>query len=917
MFGGKLSKSNVFRKIYSIGFEMETGTLVKLAGHAPDEMFKDVFDFTLFNSDLNPSFASVLSDEYTEEDAMRNLELSRAFFESGSKDEEKIKEMLLLKSDSIKRLEPCDMPVIVSKNSAPRIDRNITFQVCNDRTNTLMSRYIQAYAGCKDMKDHADDQDFIPYSNLYEIDAYATDKNNKRIKQDGEYSKVGSYNVEFAYKEPDEVRECSEFSVVEWVITHYKPAEQRDIIWNALMKSFKILHNHLDKFTLKYDTDFIVSVNKADPDDPENIISYQKVLNIMANKRDKSGDFIIKNGKPVKSKVKFTLYNAPNTSLYYYRIGENPSLDEVGGRVQMTFTTHITDLPVVLNTLATNIKLTDGHSALQPFIRAAGILLKKYNKKSAVGDRIMFDKSEKRRTSKLGSVPRSKKSIEFLTYMALILYKINAYITQYTLNKWKVEEKEEIKKHYFKDYLTINCRHSNYDIYVALRKMIYDNFSDAFAGIDNEHEISQQITNIMIKLFVQGRDVFKFMYDELFYPKEADKSIDEEASGNIFGKYAEVYNVPATDIERITDPAFQPTESDPHFGDPLYSLASYFACFETGRVKQSNGSARESLGEKMAESANKPSSRKSASPEVKMAGEEKVGEGMVGEGMVGEGMVGEGMVGEGMVGEGMMGEGVMGEEDEYDREYDWFSYAMLENQSTKMPYRNGIIFIEMRGFYRSLCKEALTRTVNSIARGVFDMQPEGDIKTMMAKIKAEIENVDKYENDLEKVYKIHLIEELFKRYDYNELFNNRTLISTTKLLVAEYEKGIDGILTFIDNDILKEKTGKTGKTDIVLPPAPMGIILPPAPPASKLNATRKRKASSASSASSSKRSTQSMRSRRNVNDFSNINTLIPHNAVGSISSASASPSPLVKRTKRSAIVPTNYDIYGVEDAMEE
>lgn len=865
MFGGKLSKSNIFRKIYSIGFEMETGTLIKLTGHQPEENFKDVFNLTLFNSDLNPSFASVLN-EVTEEEA---IDLSE--------------------SDKMKRVEPCDVPVIVNKNGVDVIDKNITFQVCNDRTNTLMSRYIQAYAGCKDMGDHANDDDFIPYSNLYEIDAYAINKYNKRIKENGEYSKVASYNVEFAYKEPDEIRECSEFSVVEWVITHYKPAEQRDIIWNALMKSFKLLHNHLDQFTIKYDTDFVVSVNKIDKDDPENIISDQTVLNILASKRDKYGNVITgKSGKPLKSRVKFTLYNAPDPSgkglspLHYYRIGQNPSLDEVGGKVQMTFTTNITDLPVVLSTLSDNINLADRKSRgpLYPFIQAAGVLLSKYNKKSNPEERITFSKlgksdilgqssqssqSGKRKTVKSGSDLRRKKSIEFITYMALILYKINAYVTQYMLNKWAHEEKENVKKHYFKDYLTINCRHSNYEIYIALRKMIYENFKEAFglAGIVSEEDISKEITNIVIKLFVRKEYIFSFIYNELFYPTVSNNVVNQELSGNIFGKYAEAYSATATDVFRVTDPTFQPDETDPHFGDPLYSLASYFMFFEKGRLRHEE-STKEALSGKMVEETSQA-----------------------------------------LVGEKMEGD------NEDDREYDWFSYARLEGQSTKMPYKNGVVFIEMRGFYRSLCKEANIRLIKSISKGVFGIQPQGDVNTMVSKIKSEIEDVEKYKDDFDKSYKIHLIEELFKRYDYNQLLDNRTLISTTRLLVAEYENGINGILTFIDNEIMKSDALQKG------------VVLPPAPPISKKNVTKRKRmpspvVASAASVKSSKRT------RRNVNDFSNINVMIPTYTVPLPESSTTSPvnttdsSPLfVKRTKRSAIVPTNYDLDSLEDYMEE
>jgi hypothetical protein len=125
------------------------------------------------------------------------------------------------------------------------------------------------------------------------------------------------------------------------------------------------------------------------------------------------------------------------------------------------------------------------------------------------------------------------------TYMFLIYYKLFAYIKNH--NEIDVE-----KENYLKDYLVFASRHSNYELYVRIKEILKEHFK--ISDIDR-----------IRKLFLQPK-VLDRIYDFVEFEEDDYDENNEYKYGNST----------TVDLE----------ESDKNYGNPLYSILSYFKHFE-------------------------------------------------------------------------------------------------------------------------------------------------------------------------------------------------------------------------------------------------------------------------------------------------------------------------------------------------
>jgi hypothetical protein len=133
--------------------------------------------------------------------------------------------------------------------------------------------------------------------------------------------------------------------------------------------------------------------------------------------------------------------------------------------------------------------------------------------------------------------PELVKSIKSCLF--LILYKIQRYLNGYLLAKDNAK-----KAIYLKASLFFNSRHSNESLYKELKKFIAEYFSSA--------SISEEIIAGIIQQIVINQEVLEEYLLE--NPKNARK--------NAFGLKSDL------------------SETHPKYGDPFYSLVSYFKFFE-------------------------------------------------------------------------------------------------------------------------------------------------------------------------------------------------------------------------------------------------------------------------------------------------------------------------------------------------
>jgi hypothetical protein len=255
---------------------------------------------------------------------------------------------------------------------------------------------------------------------------------------------------------------------------------------------------------------------------------------------DKSQELII--DKPTER----TLYHKPDTNLYYLlnqAVDNEFTIDDVCIKSQMTFGAKIEHIFTVLETLFNNKKasiptlseiLKNRLDNIRRIKKCVDMLIDEYNKKV----------SEHR----LVANRKTDSSIDILkNLLFLILYKIERY---YYFKASGMQGKK-----YFKDVLAVNCRHTNAALYEELKKHVKNILS-----VDNTTSVS------IIKAIILQPEPMNLMVG----------TMKEHLRKGVF--------LSSNKLDK----------KNSHYGDPLYSLVSYFDFFED-QISDKVGSVSESL----------------------------------------------------------------------------------------------------------------------------------------------------------------------------------------------------------------------------------------------------------------------------------------------------------------------------------
>ena len=434
LYGGDIDRKNIFRKILSIGYELETQSLAKL---------------------------NLINNDYMNEENSRSISKSMSQLKSKTNMSSKMSKKnsnlpILLNTDTvpkdyeiIKRIKNGDYTEEEFDYYANRLDEYIeldaytsesigkkkrvvnpdaVFLSANDMAVTAFTKYLNVFCNMDDIKQNnaedeeaeSDEENLFDKNDLY---TFVTDSGEK-------------YRINF---ETWQKKDCGMFADVEWIMTYYKPKISKNIILNTFVNVVENLLLHLSRLE-KTKGKLIMNFSGSDKE-------------------------------IVKRPTDRYLYHLPNTNLYYLQthlLEEQVDTDDICVVPQMTFSCHIKDLVDIMKELAKDdIRLLENTMILsdqrvkiiENIEKAIKILLNNYNKSVSKDYRIIDT--------------RNKQLVQSMkNYIFMILFKMNRYFNNYLTDE-KVKNKLKSAK-YLKDTL-FTIHGTRITIYTKHSSKIYPN----------------------------------------------------------------------------------------------------------------------------------------------------------------------------------------------------------------------------------------------------------------------------------------------------------------------------------------------------------------------------------------------------------------------------------------------------------
>lgn len=245
------------------------------------------------------------------------------------------------------------------------------------------------------------------------------------------------------------------------------------------------------------------------------------------------GNLLVNNSTVVTKPSDRILYHYPNTNMYYLQIhhlDEQQTINDICIVPQMTFSCQIENIiPITkellrdsLKTFGDDVVLTTFFGIVEKIENCVNTLLENYNK--TAGEKRAF----------VGYRANIVKN-----YIFLILFKLYRYYNNYLTDETVIRNDEN--KKYLKDKLFINSRHSNAELYKYLKIAVATTFNIT----------DSRAVDIIRKLILQQSVLEHYM-------DEGHKTIRKGAfkNNNILEK------------------------TNSRYGNPAYSLYSYFQFFE-------------------------------------------------------------------------------------------------------------------------------------------------------------------------------------------------------------------------------------------------------------------------------------------------------------------------------------------------
>ena len=533
----------IFKKILSIGFELESSNISKFtlldntspsvsnvlintdtAGQDLGRLYKQLEkkdaaknihtnSYVVFRNiirdptkhSLSGSFLNVGGDSKTESTKTKSNTSIGSTSSEESDDFQRRQEIFTLDAYTTKSLK-------LGKGGVLKKDPHCSMLVANDMAVTTTTKYLKKM--CKPRENDViqdalefEEDDLDNEDAREEIgDAAAQEFKNQLYTFETDAGK--QYPLAFAMANK---KDCGMFSKVEWIFTYYQPHHSGNIILDAFANVARNLAHHLQKLTSE---------------------TGQLVMN-----------FSSKNRHVVPSPVKRQLFHLPGTNLHYMQThfyDKPETLDDVCIVPQMTFSCQVADLlPVTKALIADSLNVNADYHALakerttliDTLERGVDQLMEKFSEMNGG-----FNIREKD--------PVMAEKIK--NYVFLILFKLYQYYNHYLQDEDVKANAEKIM--YLKDALFINSRHSNYALYVELKRCMVKGLQSSNPKMKAS---DKDIVSLVQQLIVQPAVLTQFMLEE---------------PGNVRKNAFSPRNV----LEK----------GHKNYGDPHYSLLSYLQYFE-------------------------------------------------------------------------------------------------------------------------------------------------------------------------------------------------------------------------------------------------------------------------------------------------------------------------------------------------
>ena len=349
-----------------------------------------------------------------------------------------------------------------------------------------------------------------------------------------EYLKQNEYDI-FIREGDSTLNKFSTFTDVEWIATYYKPKPTNNTIFEYFMITMKLLIDHLN--SLKTIRGCIMQY--LDDDDNE----YKDFTELNKTKQ---------------------IYTIPGTSLVYYNtvILGNRNFDVTNDIAITPQTTMVCDVLYIyrvmiqlssFDTVSKNIEILDRYkenkliSDILETIEESELFFIEYSYK-VVKNMFNAYNSDPRNSNYLFDSSNDVQKLK--AYFFLIFYKLINYMNVY------ISRKRKISTTMLKYALPFAVRHYNSDLYFKIKDLVKKIFLPKFQNRSNE-EIDKIVVSIIQNIVSDDNTKEVYMYKNI--QKEHNKLLNSILSN--------------------------PNLKEVRFGDPLYSVSSYFQYFETQNLE--------------------------------------------------------------------------------------------------------------------------------------------------------------------------------------------------------------------------------------------------------------------------------------------------------------------------------------------
>ena len=525
ILGGSVYQGAIFKHILSIGYEFESHDITKLSLHETKKWLinSDLTLRTLKEKMKTGNIKAIHRSNY--------LEIRIPIHKEGAAQEDVVGEHIMQAAEE-ENVEDID------EDKEKEIWENESYKeyFSENRKSDIREWQLQPRVAFNVTNDQGEiGLDDILKEKCASLDIHKNDMYVYRAKTKTQ-GVLKDYKIKFT---EDITKDCESFSGVEYIVTYYEPQNPRRENANIIMETYADACSRI--------LDHISDLE---------VVSGQLVID-KKESYDQKGYY-----QPIAyldEEMIRKLYKKPNTNLYYMDIYDDIDTDkntlkkfeDIEFIPQMTFRCKTENAINIMKHMLKPeqkelISLISGRERIPYDEDIDGFLAEDYETIQIIEGIVDNLIIEFNKTHENVIAVDTVIGQRFKTYVFFIFFKLYNFI----VNHSKILSGED----YLKDQLTFASRHGNYDFYLVIKDMFKNHYK-----IENVEEIYN---------FFYQPEILKVIYDNMKNPPDNPADEDYTEQGDYKYEGAFVYNNVITEKE------------DPNYGNPLYSIGSYFKYFE-------------------------------------------------------------------------------------------------------------------------------------------------------------------------------------------------------------------------------------------------------------------------------------------------------------------------------------------------